>query len=63
MFLIFALKNFSAKYNEDIVSDSTKGTVIYSGETYESYKDFGFYNFSKIPQLFESKTPTFRLNF
>lgn len=57
------MKNFSAKYNEDIVSDSTKGTVIYSGETYESYKDFGFYNFSKIPQLFESKTPTFRLNF
>ena len=57
------MKNFFAKYNEDIVSDSTKGTVIYSGETYESYKDFGFYNFSKIPQLFESKTPTFRLNF
>ena len=42
------MKNFSAKYNEDIVSDSTKGTVIYSGETYESYKYFGFYNFSKI---------------
>ena len=57
------MKNFSAKYNEDIVSASTKGTVIYSGETYESYKDFGFYNFSNIPQLFESKTPTFRLNF
>ena len=57
------MKNFSAKYNEDIVSDSTKGTVIYSGETYESYKDFGFYNFSNIPQLFESKTATFRLNF
>ena len=57
------MKNFSAKYNEDIVSDSTKGTVIYSGETYESYKDFGFYNFSNIPQLFESKTSTFRLNF
>ena len=57
------MKNFSAKYNEDIVSDSTKGTVIYSGETYKSYKDFGFYNFSNIPQLFESKTSTFRLNF
>ena len=57
------MKNFSAKYNEDIASDSTKGTVIYSGETYESYKDFGFYNFSNIPQLFESKNQTFRLNF
>ena len=57
------MKNFSAKYNEDILSTSTKGTVIYSGETYESYKDFGFYNFSNIPQLFESKTSTFRLNF
>ena len=57
------MKNFSAKYNEEIVSDSTKGTVIYSGETYESYKDFGFYNFSNIPQLFESKNQTFRLNF
>lgn len=57
------MKNFSTKYNEDIVSDSTKGTVIYSGETYESYKDFGFYNFSNIPQLFESKTSTFRLHF
>ena len=57
------MKNFSAKYNEDIASDSTKGTVIYSGETYESYKDFGFYNFSNIPQLFESKTSTFRLHF
>ena len=57
------MKNFSAKYNEDIISTSKKGTVIYSGETYESYKDFGFYNFSKIPKLFESKTPTFRLNF
>lgn len=57
------MKNFSAKYNEEIASDSTKGTVIYSGETYESYKDFGFYNFSNIPQLFESKNQTFRLNF
>lgn len=57
------MKNFSAKYNEDIASDSTKGTVIYSGETYESYKDFGFYNFSNIPQLFESKNQTFRLHF
>ena len=57
------MKNFFAKYNEDILSTSTKGTVIYSGETYESYKDFGFYNFSKIPQLFESKNQTFRLNF
>ena len=57
------MKNFSAKYNEDILSTSTKGTVIYSGETYESYKDFGFYNFSKIPQLFESNTPSFRLIF
>ena len=57
------MKNFSAKYNEEIASDSTKGTVIYSGENYESYKDFGFYNFSKIPQLFESKTSTFRLHF
>ena len=57
------MKNFSAKYNEEIASDSTKGTVIYSGETYESYKDFGFYNFSNIPHLFESKTSTFRLNF
>jgi predicted AAA+ superfamily ATPase len=57
------MKNFFAKYNEDILSTSTKGTVIYSGETYESYKDFGFYNFSNIPQLFESKTQTFRLNF
>ena len=57
------MKNFSAKYNEDIASDSIKGTVIYSGETYESYKDFGFYNFSNIPQLFESKTSTFRLHF
>lgn len=57
------MKNFSAKYNEEIASDSTKGTVIYSGETYESYKDFGFYNFSNIPQLFESKNQTFRLHF
>lgn len=57
------MKNFFAKYNEDILSTSTKGTVIYSGETYESYKDFGFYNFSNIPQLFESKNQTFRLNF
>ena len=57
------MKNFSAKYNEDIISTSKKGTVIYSGETYESYKDFGFYNFSNIPHLFESKTQTFRLNF
>ena len=57
------MKNFSAKYNEEIASDSTKGTVIYSGDTSESYKDFGFYNFSNIPQLFESKNQTFRLNF
>lgn len=57
------MKNFFAKYNEDILSTSTKGTVIYSGETYESYKDFEFYNFSNIPQLFESKNQTFRLNF
>ena len=40
------MKNFYEKNKSDIFEEKNKGTVIYSGETFESYNDFGFYNFS-----------------
>ena len=58
-----SMKNFSAKYKEDIFSDSNDGVVIYSGDCYESYKNFGFYNFSQISELFNTKKQAFRLDF
>lgn len=57
------MKNFSARYREDIFRDSNDGIVIYSGECYESYKKFGFYNFSQISELFNTKKQSFRLDF
>ncbi len=57
------MKNFSARYREDIFNDSNDGIVIYSGECYESYKKFGFYNFSQISELFNTKKQSFRLDF
>ena len=57
------MKNFSAKYKDDIFSDSNDGIVIYSGDYYESYKNFGFYNFSQISELFNTKKQAFRLDF
>ncbi len=57
------MKNFYQKNKFDIFEEKNKGTVIYSGETFESYNDFGFYNFSQIEALFSSRQKEFRLTF
>lgn len=57
------IKNFINNFPDDVSTEKNKGFVIYSGETYESYKEFGFYNFSQLSQLFESKNKPFRLDF
>jgi predicted AAA+ superfamily ATPase len=44
-------------------ADSVKGTVIYSGENYESYKDFAYLNFHQVGRMFTPKTEPFVLNF
>ena len=55
------MQRFSEKYN--IESSDKKGTVIYSGETIESYKDYAFVNFMRTADLFIKQKAAFRLKF
>ena len=43
-------------------SDS-KGTVIYSGDNYDSYKNYSYLNFQQTGNCFKPKTEPFALNF
>ena len=60
------MNKFRHLYPSNVSSDSDttiKGTVIYSGETYKSYKDYSFCNFHQTGSLFTPKTEPFVLDF
>lgn len=57
------MQKFHEKFGDITISEPTKGTVIYSGEDFESYKDYSYRNFHKIAPLFEPKNEAFRLDF
>ena len=57
------MQKFHEKFDSITLSEPNKGTVIYSGDEYESYKDYSYKNFHKIAQLFEPKSEPFILNF
>ena len=57
------MKQFFEIYKADIKPSKTKGTIIYSGENYESYKDFSYYNFHNTSSLFSPKEAVFTLDF
>ena len=54
---------FRKLYDQTIAQEETHGTVIYSGEHYESYKDFAFRNFHQTEELFKPKETPFVLTF
>ena len=47
----------------DIKEDSVKGTVLYSGESFPSYKDYAYIDFHSAGELFVPKQKPFVLNF
>ena len=57
------MQKFRELYSPYTTNGSVKGTVIYSGETYKSYKDFAYVNFHQTSDLFASKTEPFVLRF
>ncbi len=58
------MKKFRELFPSQIPPDSAvKGTVIYSGENYESYKDFAYINFHQAGELFKPKAEPFVLKF
>ena len=57
------MKKFHEMFPAHIQQSEIKGTVIYSGENYESYKEFSYTNFHNISHLFEPKEASFSLNF
>ncbi|MFA6937119.1 MAG: ATP-binding protein [Treponema sp.] len=54
---------FSETYSKYVNESTIKGTVIYSGETYKSYKNFKYINFHEVNESFKSKIKKFRLSF
>lgn len=57
------MRKFHELFPANIKQSEIKGTVIYSGENYESYKEFSYINFHNISDLFEPKEAPFSLNF
>ncbi|MBO4729223.1 MAG: ATP-binding protein [Spirochaetaceae bacterium] len=57
------MQKFRELYSSYTTNGSVKGTVIYSGETYKSYKDFAYVNFHQTSDLFAPKTEPFVLRF
>ena len=57
------MKQFFEIYKTNVKPSKTKGTIIYSGENYESYKDFSYYNFHNTSSLFSPKEAVFTLDF
>jgi hypothetical protein len=54
------LKKFISKYPNDIAEN---GGVIYSGESVERYKGYGYRNFHDCAPLFEDNDPSFTVSF
>ncbi len=57
------MQKFLKLNNIEIEENNSKGTVIYSGETYNSYKDFAYINFHDSSDLFKPKHEPFVLEF
>ncbi|MBQ3669866.1 MAG: ATP-binding protein [Treponema sp.] len=57
------MRKFSEMFNSHVSKSAPKGTVIYSGETYDSYNDFAYLNFHQTATSFVSKTKPFVLDF
>lgn len=52
------MEKFCSKYSSNVSTDSddgVKGTVIYSGDTVPSYKDYAYINFHQIAEQFVPK--------
>ena len=58
-----SMRKFSALYPERVATEKTSGTVIYSGETYDSYKGYAYVNFHETGFLFKNTTKPFLLKF
>lgn len=61
-----SMRKFREQYASHVSraeDDSVLGTVIYSGETYASYKDFTYLNYREIGNLFEPEEEPFVLDF
>lgn len=60
------MEKFCSKYSSNVSTDSddgVKGTVIYSGDTVPSYKDYAYINFHQIAEQFVPKEKPFVLEF
>ena len=57
------MKKFHDLYPSHIQQSEIKGSVIYSGENYDSYKEFAYINFHDISPLFKPKEAPFKLTF
>ena len=57
------MQKFLKMNSIEIEKNNSKGTVIYSGETYSSYKDFSYINFHDSSDLFKPKHEPFVLEF
>ena len=57
------MEKFRGIYADHLADSSVKGTVIYSGENFESFKSYSFMNFHKIDSLFRKTSKPFRLMF
>lgn len=57
------MQKFRNYFDMQAESGKRNGTVIYSGESYESYKDFSYINFHEIEKLFKPENKMFVLNF
>ena len=57
------MDKFIASYDDYVDTTESKGTVIYSGEDYSSYKCFSYANFHHIDSLFKNVQKPFKLEF
>ncbi len=57
------MEKFRDLYSSYIKEDSVKGTVLYSGESFPSYKDYAYIDFHSTARLFVPKQKPFVLNF
>ena len=60
------MEKFRSQYASNVSADSNenvKGTVIYSGDTVPSYKDYSYINFHQIAEQFVPKEKPFVLEF
>ncbi len=60
------MEKFRSQYASNVSTDSNenvKGTVIYSGDTVPSYKDYSYINFHQIAEQFVPKEKPFVLEF